>query len=239
MSPHQFIRLLPLIALLISITASAGVGDDSSWCEDGGGGSGSWWGLILVVIFVFGALAGGGHTMMVVVALIIGATLAQWFGGIIGVFAGAGFLIWIYGTKKEKPITQNSGRIPSQGQLAEKLEESTANDYSKKITSHQKQPPKTDEDAFFVETTTPKPVRQKPDASSRPAYKPMTGRQGDELIARDKSKSSASKTPSMQCQCGKAHSVAADWRGVLRCDACGRLNRVNLDQFTSRQTRKP
>lgn len=47
------------------------------------------------------------------------------------------------------------------------------------------------------------------------------------------------KTVEVRCDCGKSHSLAADWRGVLRCDACGRLNQVNLDQLTQRQVKKP
>lgn len=98
MNRREILRLLPLIVLLISLTANAGVGDANSWREVGIGGSGSWWVWILAVIFVFGASAGGGYTMMIVIAFVIGATLAQWFGGAIGMLGGAGFLVWIYRT---------------------------------------------------------------------------------------------------------------------------------------------
>lgn len=188
MKRRVIMRLLPLIALLISVTASAGVGDANSWSDDGIGSSGSWWGFILAVIFVFGALAGGGHTMMIAIAFVIAATLAQWFGEVIGIIAGTGFLVWTYRTK-----------TPS---------------VSKEKLSSEQLPPIVIDNEEQIKT--PTILKSSMPKSDQPAI-----------------------TVAVRCDCGKSHSMAADWRGVLRCDICGRLHRLNLDQFARRPEKKP
>lgn len=188
MKRRVIMRLLPPIALLISVTASAGVGDANSWRDDGIGSSGSWWGFIFAVIFVFGALAGGGNTMMIGIAFIIGATLAQWFGGVIGILGCTGFLVWIYRTI-----------MPSASK--EKLSNEQPSSIVIDNDEQQKAP-------TILKASMPK--------SDQPAI-----------------------TVAVRCDCGKSHSMAADWRGVLRCDICGRLHRLNLDQFARRQAKKP
>ncbi|MDP3311991.1 hypothetical protein [Lutibacter sp.] len=87
----------------------AGVGDDSSWLNDGAGyGNGSLWILLLALIIIVIASMYAGQVMIIGVAFIIGATLTMWFGPIIGICAGLAFIYWINKSEPNSHKKNNS-----------------------------------------------------------------------------------------------------------------------------------
>lgn len=85
-----------LILGLFPTLLMAGVGDDSSWRNDGSGyGNGSLWLYPIALIIIVIASIYAGQVMIIGIAFIIGATLTMWFGPTIGICAGLAFIYWI------------------------------------------------------------------------------------------------------------------------------------------------
>lgn len=162
--------LLPIL-LMVSLRAFAGA-DINGWQEDTGWGSSvSLWALIPAVIVLFIALAAGGHSIMIAIAIIIGATVEQWFGSPAGFIAGGVFLLWVYGSKSKSEISN----IDTSSRTA------NVNDSHAEVTE-------------YVAPANPPAQAQEIAADPQKEVKRITSKEGDKLIARDQARIASQKT---------------------------------------------
>lgn len=195
--------------------SSAIAGIDQPWNEPQdlapGDGAHLGWAL-LTLAATFALFAWAPRVFLGGLALFfIGVTVNQWFGGVAAVVACIAMCVWwLLPSREAKRPPSCRDDPPPQPDEASELR-------AKPVCNHpQREVPPAHHDA---------PARCSPPAEQIPDTRRIAN-----LRARIDSQTKRSWVKSSStCACGQSLKIESGFKGVVRCDSCGRLSRIGLD----------